>query len=155
MGNSVNSLQDRFDAKWTPEPFSGCHLWTATRSQDGYGRILILANGKVRNASRVSWLLNRGTIPNGLCVLHRCDTPSCVNPSHLFLGDKSANTRDAIEKGRWPDKSGENNIRAKLTAETVLLIRAAKGTTRELARRFSISQPTISSIQNRRTWGQI
>lgn len=149
----VTTLRQRFDAKWMPEPFSGCHLWTASVEALGYGRINV--NGKACKASRVSWELNRGPIPDGLCVLHRCDTPLCCNPNHLFLGDKSDNVQDAISKGRWPSKTGENNVRAKITAQVVRVIRASAKSAAELARQFSISKPTISSIRSRRTWKHI
>lgn len=51
-------------------------------------------------AHRIAWEMTHGTIPMGLYVLHRCDTPACVNPEHLFLGDQTVNMQDAKRKGR-------------------------------------------------------
>lgn len=51
-------------------------------------------------AHRVSFSVFKGEIPPGLCVLHRCDTPMCVNPDHLFLGTQSDNMLDMYAKNR-------------------------------------------------------
>lgn len=92
------TVKERFDQKWSPEPFSGCWIWTASVDEQGYGFFKL--NYKMRKSNRVSWELHFGKIPAGLCVLHKCDTPSCVNPSHLFLGTHSDNQVDALAKGR-------------------------------------------------------
>lgn len=89
---------ERFWSKTTPEPNSGCWLWTASLGSTGYGQISI--DGRHRKAHRVSWELHNGEIPDGMCVLHRCDVPSCVNPEHLWLGDQPANLKDMWAKGR-------------------------------------------------------
>lgn len=55
-------------------------------------------------AHRFSWMLARGPIPDGLCVLHHCDNRPCVRPDHLFLGDRAANNADMHAKGRGYSK---------------------------------------------------
>lgn len=150
-------ISERFEEKWTPEPFSGCHIWTGTTNSDGYGMIR-RNNERVVQAHRISWELNKGPIPAGLCVLHRCDTPSCVNPDHLFLGTKSDNTRDACRKGRQhiPDQRGERGSNARLTSAEVQHIRAARNQTQQsLADRFGVCRSAIGGIRRRRTWKHV
>lgn len=79
-----------------------CWNWTAARCHFGYGRVGINRNGlkTTTKASRISWEFHNGNIPNGLCVLHKCDNPSCVRPSHLFLGSRLDNAIDRGNKGR-------------------------------------------------------
>lgn len=97
-------LKKRFEDKISPEPMSGCWLWTAAASEHGYGKIGLggRAAGEAK-AHRVSWILYRGEIAEGLDVCHKCDTPACVNPDHLFLGDHKANMEDMCAKGRHPN----------------------------------------------------
>lgn len=95
---------DRFDANVIPEPMSGCHIWVAGVNQDGYGSIR--CDGIRKRAHRVAWERVHGEVPDGLWVLHRCDNPSCVNPSHLFLGTAKDNAVDMARKGRC------NNVRS-------------------------------------------
>src|ERR1700743_2052316 len=76
---------------------NGCLEWDSFR-WFGYGMFYYM--GKPRKAHRVSWELYRGPIPEGLCVLHRCDNRACVDPEHLFLGTYQDNTDDMRAKGR-------------------------------------------------------
>jgi hypothetical protein len=80
----------------------GCWLWIAKAQIRGYGSIAGVVNGKRRPlyAHRVSWELTYGPIEGELEVLHRCDTPLCVRPDHLFLGTQQENLADARAKGR-------------------------------------------------------
>jgi HNH endonuclease len=80
---------------------SPCIEWTKFRLR-GYG--LQKFRGKTRLAHRVAWMLANGEIPDGLCVLHRCDNPPCVNVDHLFLGTHADNVADKMAKGRHPSQ---------------------------------------------------
>jgi hypothetical protein len=77
----------------------GCWLWMAAKGHKGYGAVG-LPGGKTAKAHRVSYELQFGPIPEAACVLHRCDVPACVRPTHLFLGSKADNNADMRSKGR-------------------------------------------------------
>lgn len=93
---SMSTLEQRFWAKVSKS--DGCWEWTGFVSPLGYGKIKDA--GKQLLASRVSYELNVGPIPDGLCVLHECDNRKCVRPEHLFLGTKGDNNRDRHAKRR-------------------------------------------------------
>jgi hypothetical protein len=81
-----------------------CWLWTGTVDGKGYGDLMV---GTHRTkAHRLSYELSRGPIPSGMCVMHACDTPACVNPAHLSVGTHADNCADMHRKGRG--KYGEN-----------------------------------------------
>lgn len=108
---------DRLWAKVPDMPGDDCWLWTGATAHKGYGYIGIgsVVNGTRRNihTHRLSYILCRGDIPRGLFVLHSCDTPACVNPSHLFLGTNSDNMQDCSAKGRLRGTAGGVNNRSK------------------------------------------
>lgn len=89
---------ERFHAKYQVATDSGCWLWTGAKTH-GYGEVSYKHSKRLR-AHRISWTIHHGKIPDGLCVLHKCDTPLCVNPEHLFLGTQADNLKDCYEKGR-------------------------------------------------------
>ena len=90
--------EDRFWNKVDRRSFSECWPWTASLDSRGYGHIWW--EGKLRTASRVSWMINKGPVPPGRHVLHRCDNLICVNPNHLFVGSHEDNMADMAQKGR-------------------------------------------------------
>lgn len=78
---------------------SGCLLWPYAEDGHGYGRIRV--GNSTERVSRIVVQLSLGRpLQDGECALHRCDTPRCYEPSHLFVGTKSDNLRDAYAKGR-------------------------------------------------------
>lgn len=153
-----------------------CWLWKGSFNEHGYGQLFVgtvqSQNGKVAQkhapAHRISYQLFNGTIPRGLFVLHRCDTPSCVNPKHLFIGTQLDNMKDASNKGRMScgDKHyahthpellarGEKHGSSKLREQDIIKIRelAASGIKQsEIASLYSIGQYEVSRIVSRKRW---
>ncbi len=136
-----------------------CWEWTAGSYTDGYGSFWL--NGRSVHAHRLAWILINGDIPDGLCVCHHCDNPSCVNPDHLFLGTKADNNRDRDNKGRRGDcgqSPGENHAQAKLTDGQVISIRFQyeNGDSQpHIAAKYNISQSAVSLIVGRKRWCHI
>lgn len=124
---------------------SGCWLWLRGKNPQGYG--VIELNGRCTRAHRASWLVHNGEIPAGLYVCHHCDTPSCVNPAHLFLGTATDNNTDCIKKGRRPNKSGERNHNAKLSDRQADEIRKSRQPAKALASQYGVSIWTVYDIR--------
>jgi hypothetical protein len=104
-----------------------CWLWTGSQ-RNGYGSMTI--DGQNVFVHRLSWTVNRGPVPNGLCVLHKCDVRNCVNPDHLFLGTYKDNAQDASRKGRQKNQnSGKTHCKhghALTAGNTYISIRQGK-----------------------------
>jgi hypothetical protein len=134
----------------------GCWTWIGMLDKDGYGRAKITHEGKkIRGpAHRVSWMIHRGPIPDGLEVLHKCDNPPCVNPDCLFLGTTADNNADRDAKGR--QARGERCSLTKHTPELVQAIRREyvprKMSIPKLAEKYGLSASTVGKIIRRQTW---
>lgn len=150
-----------------------CWLWTAYKNHNGYGTHRI--NGKAVRAHRFVWEYFNVKIPDGLYVLHKCDTPACVNPDHLFLGTHQDNMNDMRAKGRGTGykytrkikstrlyKTGEEHFQAKLDWGKVLEIRGlyqkgSKGefNTEGLSKKYGMSKTQIKRIVNNQHWREV
>lgn len=90
---------------------NGCWIFTGTKTPGGYGKIAV-TRSKPASAHRVSYEQFVGPIPDGMNILHVCDTPSCVNPEHLRAGTQKENWDDARQKGRnYPSPQQTPNYR--------------------------------------------
>lgn len=131
---------------------AGCWEWTGGRDSDGYGRQKL--RGKTRGAHVISYSLFVGVPIDGLCVLHRCDNPPCINPDHLFLGTHGDNSADRVAKGRQARGSSIGN--AKLTDQSVSEIRSLYASGRysqqDVASMFNVTKTSIRLIVKGRTW---
>jgi hypothetical protein len=151
----MSPLVERFWEKVHKAGKDECWLWTASTDREGYGDLSVRISGKRGHlrAHRYSWELANGPIPKGLCVLHDCDNPPCVNPRHLFLGTNLDNIKDRENKGRG--SKGDRHYRAKLTSDQVTSIRTehASGISQlTLAKKYGMGKTTIWAIVHHHTW---
>lgn len=138
-----------------------CWIWTAFCNPVGYGCFSIQKRGI--KAHRFSYVVAHGNIPDKMMVCHKCDNPSCVRPSHFFLGDHHDNMRDKRLKGRCAPGfqkgitlfSGERCKCSKLTEESVILARKLRGdglTFRAIAKMFGVHNSTILKAVSGENW---
>lgn len=150
-----------------------CWYWVGFRDRQGYGRFYEPKNAT--SAHRASWHIHYGEIPRDLCVLHKCDNPSCVRPDHLYVGTNADNVRDRTERKRhWANRNprefqrhakavgglaskrpGEKNPRAKLTADDIRSIRASKEAKYILIEKYGISRSNLWLIQTGQRWKSV
>jgi hypothetical protein len=134
------SPADRFALQYERGADDECWNWKNSKSELGYGRFFF--EGKSRIASRMAYIFACGPIPDELCVLHSCDNPSCVNPSHLRLGTLAENTADILKRGRWqapPKVSPQMREKIKERINSNIFHR-------EIAREFGISRGHVTNL---------
>jgi hypothetical protein len=159
----LKSQAEKFWEKVDIQGIDDCWEWLASRNNKGYGNFYIsLGHSEDKHilATRMSWTLTYGDIPEGLCVLHKCDNPPCVNPHHLFLGTKKDNADDMTKKGRNKVifRKGEAHYGSKLTNSDVIMIRhlRKKGLTLfVIADMYNIHYSTVGYIVKGKLWKHI
>lgn len=139
---SRKATKESFEQMFRVTP--GCWIWEKHKNEHGYGRVRF--QGVLWLANRLAYTLYVGPIPHGMCVLHKCDNPACVNPDHLFLGTHKDNMTDRKLKERFYST---------LTSEDVLKIREDNRPQHEIAKAYGVVQATISCIKLRKTWSHI
>jgi len=137
-----------------------CWEWTLARSYNGYGKVSWY--GRHMRANRVAWMLaNNREIPPNMVVMHSCDNPSCIRPSHLSIGTLKQNSEDMVRKGRARGGSppGKGHGKAKLNDDSVRIMRTMHkeaGTSyRQLARLFGLSHQNARLAVMGKTWSHV
>ena len=138
-----STTRKRFEAKYIPVPESGCWIWTGAKKSGGYGHMVV--GDKYEKAHRISMEL-AGQNPDGHLVCHKCNTPLCVNPSHLYLGDHQANSDDKVSAERH---------RRKLTDEQVKEIWKSDEEHTQLAKRMGVCITAIFKVRAGMTYQRI
>ena len=124
-------------------------ICTLAKRSDGYSVKTIKINGKNKSFYPHRLVLEHKlgrSIKHGYFACHSCDDRGCVNPDHLWEGTPADNSRDAIEKNRFPFVPGKIGPNRKLKPEQVQQIRylLSEGRSRaEIARTFAISRSQI------------
>lgn len=151
--NYLNTNKNKFYKNvLVPELKDGCMEWNGSK-RNGYGRVII--NKKTISSHRFSYELYIGKIPDGLCVLHMCDNPSCIRPDHLFVGTYGDNNRDRANKGRTFIASGQKNGNSKLTNYQVKEIKKKIKigySCDDLSILYDVSIDTIFKIKSKQYW---
>lgn len=126
-----------------------CWIWPGTKHGSGYGIVLLEGEVRVR-AHRWVWEQIHDPIPEGMIIMHDCDTRPCVNPAHLRLATRAENNRDAASKARHA--AGERNGRSKLTEKDVLFIRSCEDSQAAIAACLGVHPSLVSQIRSRKRW---
>ena len=134
-----------------------CWYWCGTLSNYGMQYGVARMWDKQHTAHRVAWMLTNGPIQSGICVLHRCDNPICVRPSHLFLGTRSDNHSDMVSKGRASGNTikGEQHSSSKFMERQIVAIRkdVAGGLPfRTAGKKYGTSGTHVKRIVRREIW---
>jgi hypothetical protein len=135
-----------------------CWEWTGKCALKGYGKSYIFwYTHNEQLAHRTSWIIHKGKIPKGKHVLHHCDNPKCVRPSHLYLGTNADNVRDKVKRGRTgkEKRTGELSALSKVTEEQVKAMRKSSDTGVAWAKRLGITEAQVSRIRLRKCWKHI
>lgn len=153
MAKHSPTREERFWSKVDRSGPNDCWEWTASLNTSGYGQFGT-QKGPSDRAHRYSYELENGAIPNGLCVLHRCDNRKCVNPAHLFIGTRQDNNADKIKKGRQRATGPRpgNAWNSHLTERDVELILLDRRPHEKIAVEYGVDRTTVGHIKRGVNW---
>lgn len=130
---------------------AGCWLFMGAWTSAGYGNVGFESKNYL--AHRLSFILSAHALEESDFLCHRGDTPACINPLHMFVGDAAANSADMRRKMR--SSHGAARPLAKLTDADIPRIRASSVGVAELARHYGVTTGCIVQVRQRRTWKHV
>lgn len=163
---NIEKTKERFWSKVAILGIEECWEWQGGKNKKGYGEFWNNLRDVHTKAHQVSWILSYGDIPHGMLVCHKCDNPSCVNPSHLFLGTVADNNADRDAKGRrvqgkiYYGKSHpqhgvhhhSNKLQESQVIEICKLADLGELSQREIGDMFGVSSGLVNNIHKGRKW---
>lgn len=155
--------RERFEAYVSPEPMSGCHLWSGAASKAGYGNFSWRCDSghfKTTHAHRISYLLENGTLPSDKVICHKCHNKLCVNPAHLYAGTQQDNINDELARGTHVSQSGRRAYgeaagNSKLKNHQPAEIRRMHADGQRIAiiaKEYGVSLATIYAVVQNKIW---
>jgi hypothetical protein len=145
----VKGFFEKYASRIGPPTARGCRLWLGARSGSGYGNIKRGGKNWQAHVEAFESVHGPGSAI-GKMIRHSCDIKLCVERTHLLGGTAQDNSDDAVARGLTA--SGERHPAAKLTRRIAARIKTAKGTQRDIAFRFGISQSQVSDIKTGKAW---
>ena len=131
-----------------------CVIWTKALDSHGYGQSW--RHGKPYKAHRAAWEEHYNVVlSSDQFLLHKCDTPACINPDHLYIGNQKDNMQDRKNRNRWIPPKGEEVSWSKLTEAEIKLIKELPGLHKDIAKQFGISRSCVSLIKGNKRWKHI
>lgn len=145
---SAETVISRLSGRYEVDPETGCHNFTGSLSESGYGRVMI--NGHRWRTSRLMAYVHHGLdlSDSSQLACHHCDNPRCMNPDHIYVGTPATNHDDMVRRGR---RVGRRKLTPKEVQEVRRdLERGMSGV--DAAAKYGVSTSTISGIRTGRFW---
>lgn len=144
---NVKPFQERIIQVTRRPDLGPCHEFDGAKNRWGYGNVT--RDGKCHSAHRLAWIEAKGPIPTGMCVMHKCDNPICINVAHLTIGTAKDNMADAAKKGRMKARRSK-----KISDDQIKIMIETPGTISEKAKKAGCNirfvQRTMQRITSKR-----
>lgn len=143
-------LSERLAAKSARNEETGCLEWRGATVKGGYG---VIGNERRRSprlvlCHRAAYEIAYGEeIPVDEIVMHRCDNPPCIEPTHLLRGDHLRNMRDMVEKGRSSSPRPRSGMLLPEQRKALLAMLTGGMTISAVARVMDIDRKTVRNVK--------
>lgn len=137
---------ERLKNSYIVDPITDCWNYKNIGGR-GYGKIYV--NGKHMVAHRFSYEIFVGPLDPNLEICHSCNNKACINPKHLRQDTKSSN---AIDRSYAVAQGSQKLTPEEVREIKVILLNLYKGINNDLAKKYGVSNVTISQIRCNRKW---